>query len=308
MKTHHPSVGLERLCTLFGKSRQAYYDHYWRQADDQLQEAVMVELVRSVRQRLPRLGARKLLLVLQQDFAAHHISIGRDRFVQLLRKHELLVRRTKRYVRTTDSNHPFKKWADLVGRAWEASTTEQLWVSDITYLRTESGFVYLSLITDAYSHKIVGYHLSQHLKAQGCIIALNKAIATLKGTQEQRTLIHHSDRGVQYCCDAYVQVLQHHHIAISMTQSGSPYDNAMAERVNGILKTELLLEQTFSTYSAAVPLVHQAIDAYNRLRPHMSCGNLTPEQVHQQQQPITAVKKMWKSKPRTVKLNPYYCE
>jgi transposase InsO family protein len=307
MKTHHPSMGVERLCSLFGKTRQAYYDHYWRHSDDQLQEALIVELVRSVRQRLPKIGARKLLLMLQEDFAAHHISIGRDSFVQLLRNHGLLVKRTKRYVRTTDSNHPFKKWPDLI-KELAVTATEQLWVSDITYLRTESGFIYLSLITDAYSHKIVGYHLSQHLKAQGCIIALNKAIATLKGTEQQRKLIHHSDRGVQYCCDAYVQVLQHHHIAISMTQSGSPYDNAMAERVNGILKTELDLERTFQSYSAAVPVVHQAIDAYNRLRPHMSCGNLTPDQVHQHQQPTTAVKKMWKSKPRTVKLNPYYCE
>jgi len=307
MKTHYHAIGLERLCSLFGKTRQGYYDHYWRQADDQLQEALIVQLVRSVRQRLPKLGARKLLLLLHDDFSAHHINIGRDRFVELLRNHELLVKRTRRYVRTTDSNHPFKKWPDLVRRELQVSATEQLWVSDITYLRTENGFIYLSLITDAFSHKIVGYHLSQHLKAQGCIIALNKAIATLKGTEEQRTLIHHSDRGVQYCCDAYVQVLQHHHIAISMTQSGSPYDNAMAERVNGILKTELNLDCTFQSYGAAVPLVHQAVDAYNRLRPHMSCGNLTPEQVHQQQQP-TALKKLWKQKQYAVKLNPYYCE
>src|SRR3954467_3123850 len=309
MKMHHSCIGVERLCTLFGKTRQAYYDHYWRQSDEQLQEALIVELVRSIRQRLPKPGARKLLLLLQDDFSAHHISIGRDRFLQLLRKHELLVRRTRRYVPTTDSNHPCKKGPDLVRRGeLQVSATEQLWVSDITYLRTEGGFIYLSLITDAFSHKIVGYHLSQHLKAQGCIIALNKAIATLQGTPEQRTLIHHSDRGVQYCCDAYVQVLQHHHIAISMTQNGSPYENAMAERVNGILKTELELERTFSTYSAAVPVVHQAIDAYNRLRPHMSCGNLTPDQVHHQQQPTTAVQKMWKTKQRSVKLNPYYCE
>jgi putative transposase len=306
MKTHHPAIGLERLCTLFGKTRQAYYDHYWRHCDEQLQEALIVELVRSVRQRLPKLGARKLLMVLGEDFAAHHITIGRDRFLELLKSHDLLVRRIKRYVRTTDSNHPFKKWTDLVKDMPELSAIEQLWVSDITYLRTVDGFVYLSLITDAYSRKIIGYHLSQHLKAQGCISALNKAIATLKGNKEQRTLIHHSDRGVQYCCDAYVEVLQHHLITISMTQSGSPYDNALAERVNGILKTELLLDSTFSSYSAAVPVVHQAIDAYNRLRPHMSCGNLTPEQVHQQQ--TTALKKMWKPKQRTVKLNPYYCE
>src|SRR3954447_22852207 len=166
MKTHYPATGLERLCTLFGKTRQGYYDHYWRQSDDQLQEALMVELVRSVRQRLPKLGARKLLMVLEDDFTAHHISMGRDSFPELLRKHELLVKRTKRYVRTTDSNHPFKKWPDLIRRELQLTVIEQLWVSDITYLRTEGGFIYLSLITDAYSHKIVGYHLSQHLKAQ----------------------------------------------------------------------------------------------------------------------------------------------
>src|SRR4051812_4394188 len=200
MKTHHPFIGLERLCTLFGKTRQAYYDHCWRQSDEGLQEALIVQLVRSVRQGLPKLGAGKLLLILEDDFAAHHISMGRDSFVQLLRNHELLVKRTKRYVRTTDSNHPFKKWPDLIKGSPPLQATEQLWVSDITYLRTESGFIYLSLITDAFSHKIVGYHLSQHLKAQGCLIALHKAIATLKGSEEQRTLMHHSDRGVQYCC------------------------------------------------------------------------------------------------------------
>jgi putative transposase len=307
MKTHHPALGLERLCSLFGKTRQGYYDHYWKQSDDQLQQALILELVHDMRQKLPKIGARKLLVMLHDDFAAHHITIGRDRFLQLLRTHDLLVKRTKRYVRTTDSNHPFKKWSDLSKELPPLTAIEQLWVSDITYLRTESGFIYLSLITDAYSRKIVGYHLSQHLKAQGCIIALNKGIATLKGSKEQRTLLHHSDRGVQYCCDAYVQVLQHHHIAISMTQSGSPYDNAMAERINGILKTELMLDGTFQSYSAAVPVVHQAIDAYNRLRPHMSCGNLTPEQVHHQQQ-TTALKKMWKSKQYPVKLNPYSCE
>lgn len=311
MKTHHhPVIGLERLCRLFGKTRQGYYDHYWRQCDEQLQEALVLELVRSWRQRLPKLGARKLLVLLREDFAAHHITIGRDRFLQLLRSHELLVKRTKRHVRTTDSNHPFKKWTDLLKDRVdkkELSATEQVWVSDITYLRTENGFVYLSLITDAFSHKIIGYHLSQHLKAQGCISALNKAIATLRGTEEQRTLIHHSDRGVQYCCEGYIEVLQHHHIAISMTQSGSPYDNALAERVNGILKTELNLDNTFSSYSAAVPAVHQAVDAYNRLRPHMSCGNLTPEQVHHQQ-PATPLKKMWKPKNYSVKQKPYSCE
>jgi transposase InsO family protein len=173
----------------------------------------------------------------------------------------------------------------------------QLWVSDITYLRIRDGFVYLSLITDAYSRKIVGFHLSQHLKAQSCIIALNKAINSWTATRQ--ALVHHSDRGIQYCCDMYVSLLMEKGIKISMTQNGSPYENAMAERVNGILKDELGLDKTFASYADAVAPTHRAIDIYNRLRPHMSCGYLTPEQAHLKQGNL---KKAWKSKKATVKL------
>ncbi len=289
MKTHHPSIGLQRFCRLFGKTRQAFYDHSWRQAEDQMREALIVELVRSIRSSLPRLGGLKLLHLLRDDFAAHRVSIGRDTFFALLKKHDLLIRTKKRYAVTTWSNHPYKKWQDLA-KGLTVNAPEQLWVSDITYLRTEGGFVYLSLITDAYSRKIVGYHLSEHLKAQGCLTALNKAIGsrTTKGT-----LIHHSDRGIQYCCEPYVSLLQQNGINISVTQSGSPYDNAVAERVKGILKTELNLDKTFATYQAALPVVHRAIDAYNRLRPHLSIANLTPEQAHRSSGPLT---KNWKPK------------
>lgn len=229
------------------------------------------------------------MYMLKDDFAAHNISIGRDSFFTLLKKHDLLIRRKKRYAVTTDSNHHFKKWQDLL-KGLQIMASEQVWVSDITYLRTTEGFVYLSLITDAYSRKIVGYHLSQHLKAKGCLIALQKAIGSRITTN---ALIHHSDRGIQYCCEPYVSLLQQHGINISMTQSGSPYDNAIAERVNGILKTELQLDRTFATYSQAVPVVHQAIDAYNRLRPHMSISNLTPDQAHYSTQNLI---KKWKNK------------
>ncbi len=278
MKAIYPSIGLERLCRLFGKTRQAFYDHTWRYSDDQLQDALMIGLAH-IRKSLPKAGGLKLMHLLKDDFKAHNISVGRDSFFALLRKHDLLVRRRKRYAVTTNSNHPYKKWQDLI-KGIQLTSAEQLWVSDITYLRTESGFLYLSLITDAWSRKIVGYHVSQHLKAQGCLIALEKALASLRQSKEQRTLIHHSGRGIQYCCEPYVSILQEHNILISMTQSGSPYDNAMAERVNGILKTELNLGNTFAGYSAAVPVVHRAIDAYNRLRPHMSLGYLTPDQAH----------------------------
>ncbi|RZL07914.1 MAG: IS3 family transposase [Pedobacter sp.] len=289
MKEMYPSVGLEKICRLFGKTRQAYYDHSWRNDDHRMQEGLIIDLVKNTRKSLPKTGGLKLMYMLKDDFAAHNIFIGRDSFFTLLKKHDLLVRRRKRYAVTTDSNHPYKKWPDLV-KGLEVKASEQLWVSDITYLKTTEGFVYLSLITDAYSRKIVGYHVSQNLKAQGCLIALNKAIGSRR---TNRPLIHHSDRGIQYCCEPYVSLLQQNGISISMTQSGSPYDNAVAERVNGILKTELQLDDTFSNYGHAVAGVHKAIDAYNRLRPHMSISKLTPDQAHHStQNPL----KTWKRK------------
>ncbi|MFI5140696.1 MAG: IS3 family transposase [Sphingobacteriales bacterium] len=289
MKLHYPSVGLEKICRLFGKSRQALYDRNWRESNEQLREALIIDLVKLTRCVLPKVGGLKLLCMLHNNFAAHQITMGRDRFFRLLRKHNLLVKTKKRFMRTTMSNHHFKKWPDLT-KDVQVRAAEQLWVCDITYLTTQNGFIYLSLITDAYSHKIVGYHLSQHLKAQGCLIALNKAITSLSANA---SVIHYSDRGIQYCCDAYVEILQNNNINISMTQSGSPYENAIAERTNGILKTELNLDKTFASYATAVAEVHQAIDVYNRIRPHMSCGNLTPEKAHHQISPLI---KKWKTK------------
>lgn len=289
MKQLHPSIGLGKLCRLFGKTRQAFYDHSWRGNDEQLQEGIIIDLVKQVRKSLPKVGTLKLIHILKDDLAAHGICIGRDSFFALLKKHQLLVKRKKRYAVTTDSNHPYKKWADMV-KGLSIQTPEQVWVSDITYLRTTNSFIYLSLITDAYSRKIIGYHLSQNLKVQGCLISLNKALST---RSTNHPLIHHSDRGIQYCCEPYVSTLQQHNIAISMTQDGSPYDNALAERVNGILKTELNLRDTFNSYSEAIPVVHQAIDAYNRLRPHMSIDNMTPNKAHFS--PLK-LQKRWKKK------------
>jgi len=289
MKVLYPHIGLEKLCTLFGKTRQAYYDHCRRASNAQLQEGLMIDLVKSVRRSMPRIGGLKLLRMLEEDFATHRLSIGRDRFYGLLRKHKLLVRIPKRYAVTTNSNHPYKKWKNLV-KGISATESEQIWVSDITYLKTKSCFLYLSLITDAYSRKILGYHLSQTLKAQGCLIALNKAI----GSRTKNTnVIHHSDRGIQYCCQEYVDLLHKNGISISMTESGSPYDNAIAERINGILKTELRLGEVFDNYTVAVPAVHQAINTYNRIRPHYSVSGLTPEKAHITNDPVS---RLWKTK------------
>jgi len=296
MKRYYTTTGIVKLCGLFGKTRQAFYDHNWRSSDEQLQEALLISRIKAIRESIPGIGGLQLYRMLKPEMQLHHIAIGRDKFYLLLKKHGLLIKHKKRYIITTDSNHPYYKWADLTENI-ELTGKEQLWVSDITYLHTENGFTYLSLITDAWSRKITGYHLSQQLKAQGCIIALNKAIATLSN-DKNRTLIHHSDRGIQYCCGPYVDTLQKNNIRISMTQSGSPYDNAIAERVNGILKHHMGLNKVFKSYPLAAAAVCKAIDAYNRIRPHMSLNNLTPEAAHNSNNPVT---KKWKNKKYPVK-------
>jgi transposase InsO family protein len=292
MKQYYPLAGLAKLCGLFGKTRQAFYDMSWRSSDDQIQEAFIIDKVKTLRQQAKGVGGSQMHRILKEELRLYNIAVGRDSFYALLRKHGLLIKRKKRYVITTDSNHPYYKWPDLTGDL-TLTGTEQLWVSDITYLRTENGFVYLSVITDAYSRKITGYHVSQQLKAQGCMIALNKAIAGLCTGKEKRKLIHHSDRGIQYCCDPYVTLLQNNNINISMTQTGSPYDNAIAERVNGILKHQIGLNEVFKNYASAVSAVCKAVDIYNCVRPHMSVSNLTPEKAHNTKQ--TLIKK-WKPK------------
>ncbi|AXY76948.1 IS3 family transposase [Paraflavitalea soli] len=297
MKQHYPQAAIGTLCALFGKTRQAYYEHGWQAANGQLREELVLDLATQARKVLKKEGAVKLLGSLRPALQSHNITMGRDRFFKLLRKHNMLQKRKKNHARTTWSDHPYRKWPNLI-KGLEALKPQQHWVSDITYLRTEKGFMYLSLITDAYSRKIVGYHVSQNLRVQGCLIALNKAIRSLKDYVPQ-SLIHHSDRGIQYCCDQYVSVLQTNQIRISMTQTGSPYENPVAERVNGILKTELDLDRVFEGYSQATSVTHNAIDLYNRLRQHMSCDNLTPDQAHLREGKL---KKRWK--PRKRKNNP----
>ena len=277
MRKVYRTIPIGILCGLFGRSRQAWYDHGKRHDGALLEEGLVLSWVSDIRSDLPRLGGVKLLQMLGPAMAEHHIHIGRDAFFLMLRNNGLLVQARKRYTTTTFSHHHFKKWPDLVQRR-KAIMAEEIWVSDITYLRTASGFVYLFLITDAYSRKIVGYHLGQTLRASGCIIALEKAIR--ERIYPQRPLLHHSDRGIQYCCQEYTELLQQQGIAISMTQSGSPYDNAIAERVNGILKQEFDLYEVFSGYSEATAKVCRAIALYNNRRPHFSCDMKTPENTH----------------------------
>lgn len=218
--------------------------------------------------------------MLTDTLKKHGISIGRNKLFDLLGDYGLLVRRRKRRrVSTTNSNHPFCKYPNLV-RELQVLRPNHLWVSDITYLSLTDSFCYLSLVTDAYSRKIVGYCLHPTLKKEGPMQALKMAVADKVYRQP---LIHHSDRGLQYCCGDYISLLEQSGIGISMTEKGDPYENAIAERVNGILKCEFELDRDFDSLEAAKVVVEGAIDIYNHQRPHSSCNYLTPAAAHLKQ-------------------------
>ncbi len=253
---------------------------------------MVLDLVREERTDLEKSGIHKLYKAIKPKLEAHQIKMGRDKLLVLLREHSMLIRPRRKYARTTNSYHRFYKWPNLI-EGFEPDAPEQLWVSDITYIRIRGGFLYLSLVTDAYSRKIVGFHLSQSLSAKGPISALRMALASRE--HPDRTLIHHSDRGIQYCCNEYIAILESAEIAISMTQHSDPTENAIAERVNGILKGEFNLDRTFRDYRSALPPLVRAIDLYNRRRLHASCDYMTPEQAHQCQGPL---KKRWTQKKK----------
>lgn len=269
---------IDNLCAVFGYSRQAWYNHLKSEQVQLLEEYIVLEEIRSIRRELPKTGCIKLHKELNNGFLqAHGIAMGRDAVFNLVRSNGMLVKTRKKWAYTTNSFHRYRIHPDLVQRR-AAIRAEEIWVSDITYLRTGAGFVYLSLVTDAYSRKIVGHHLASDLKAIGCIKALNRAIKSR--LHPARPLIHHSDRGTQYCCDDYVNLLKESKIQISMTQTGSPYDNAIAERVNGILKMEFDLEKTFKNATQARAFVELGIHKYNNIRMHASCDYQTPQNTH----------------------------
>lgn len=277
MKVTYRAISLDRLCRLFGKSRQSYYKQNNRQQQADVRNQLVLERVREIRQHSHRMGTLKLRHILSREMGDAIRGLGRDAFFRLLRTNRLLIKPKKRYAISTQSDHRFKKWPDLVQRK-QPERPEQLWVSDITYVRIKHRWLYLCLITDAFSRKIVGYKLTHSPTTKACLAALRMAINTR--LYPEMKLMHHSDRGIQYCSVAYVNTLQAHDIAISMTASGSPYDNAVAERLNGILKHEYHMEDTFDDYSEALRQLVKAVDIYNNFRPHMSCNMLSPQEVH----------------------------
>jgi transposase InsO family protein len=217
--------------------------------------------------------------MLTEILQKHQISIGRDNLFDLLAAYSLLVRRRKRKrVNTTDSNHPFRKYPNQI-RDLQVIRPNHLWVSDITYISLADCFCYLSLVTDAYSRKIVGYCLYPNLRREGPLQALGMALAGLP-VKPEAVLIHHSDRGLQYCCTDYIALLESNMMTISMTEKGDPYENAIAERINGILKEEFALDRDFDNFEQAKITAEKAINTYNQIRPHASCNYLTPDQAH----------------------------
>lgn len=264
------------MCRYFNISRMAYYKSLNRLNHKELSEELIIELVREVRKTQPRVGGRKLYLHLYHNLQKIG-KIGRDKFFDILRANELLVERKKSYTKTTQSYHRFYKWNNLI-RHRVFTRSNQCWVSDITYLRTELGFVYLFLVSDLYSRKIVGWNLSNSLSIEGGIKALKMALK--QRTDKKLPLIHHSDRGVQYCSKEYVKLLQKNKIQISMTQENHCYENSIAERINGILKDEFLLDSTFKNKSFAEKTCKQSITTYNNIRLHGSLNYQTPYKIH----------------------------
>lgn len=234
-------------------------------------------MVHNYRKQLPRLGGRKLYALIKTELDQLPVSIGRDKLFDILRANELLVKPKKSFARTTNSSHRFRTYNNLI-KDVKPVRKNQVWVSDITYIRTMQGFCYLALITDAYSRKIMGFDISDSLELVGCIRALKKATRGHK--LFNYTLIHHSDRGIQYCSNQYIKLLKDREICISMAAKGNCYENALAERVNGILKGEFNLDSTFKSKQQAYKAAKQAIFAYNEIRPHFSIDLQTPNRKH----------------------------
>lgn len=260
-----------------GMTRQNYYKRRRRRERLAVDEELVVTLVRQQRQLQPFLGGRKLLHLVQRELAKASITIGRDRFFDLLGRHNLLIKRRLRSARTTDSRHWFRVYANLL-KDMVLSGPHQALVSDITYIRTEEGFLYLCLVMDAFSRAIVGYDCSDNLEREGAIRALRQALGQLP---PGAATIHHSDRGSQYCCGEYVALLEAAGVSISMTQENHCYENAQAERLNGIVKQEYGLGGTFGLKSQARRAVAEAVALYNHRRPHEALGYAVPMEVHQ---------------------------
>lgn len=270
-------MNVAAVCRTLGMSRQNYYARRRQRQRRAVDEELVVELVRRERRLQPRLGTRKLRVLLRGELKEAGIRLGRDRFFELLGRHDLLLApvRSDR-PSTTSSRHALPVFKNLV-REVEPSGPNQVWVSDLTYLRTREGFLYLALITDRWSRKIVGHHCGDTLEVSGCLAALSMALRELPAGARP---IHHSDRGSQYCCHEYVKRLGEHGLQVSMTEVDHCAENALAERMNGIVKSEYGLGKEFANKAAVPMAVQQGVSLYNTRRPHTALDYETPEARH----------------------------
>jgi putative transposase len=262
---------------LFGVDRQVYYRKKRSKQKRQDIASQVIELVRGIRQQMPRVGTRKLYYLLESRLKL--LSVGRDRLFRILKANHLLIIPKRSYRITTNSHHRFRKHKNLIEHL-AITRPEQVWVSDITYLGNRENPCYLSLVTDAYSKLIVGYNVSENLNTESCIKALEKAVKSRQYKSEP--LIHHSDKGIQYCSNEYQKTLSENDLQCSMTESYDPYQNAIAERVNGILKQEFMIDEYRVELSEIAQIVKESIGIYNTKRPHYSAYMLTPKQMHTQ--------------------------
>ncbi len=264
-------------CTLFGIDRQVYYRNVKRRIIKQDKAGLVVQMVLKSRTQMPRIGSKKLYYLLNQDLKK--LKIGRDKFIDILRANHLLIVPKRSYHVTTNSHHRFRKYKNQL-LDLQITKPEQVWVSDITYIGKREKPCYLSLITDAYSKKIVGYNVSENLNTESSLVALKRAIKQREN--KKAPLIHHSDRGLQYCSNEYQNELSKHKINPSMTQNSDPYENAVAERINGILKQEFNIDKYNQDLPIMKQIIKQTVEIYNEKRPHLSNHMLTPNQMHQQ--------------------------
>lgn len=302
MKNTFRHIGLAKLCGWFGVTRQAYYQNEKKEVVVGIKDDLLLEEIRKIRENHNRMGTRKLYEKLQPFMLEHQIKLGRDGLFDLLSSNQMLVRKRKRRVQTTQSHHWLKKYTNLI-RDFVPTAPNQLWVSDITYWKNNLGNLYISFITDAFSRKVVGYHVAQTMEAVETIEALRMALSGLFERPESHPrLIHHSDRGAQYCSHNYVKLLRDNQIQISMTENGDPLENAIAERLNGILKDEYLNDKHVESTEEAKRLLAHAVNLYNNDRPHMSIGYHCPNQVHKQNLKTDRLwKNYYKKNPTIVK-------
>jgi transposase InsO family protein len=261
-----------------GYCRQYYYKQQKDIARQEAKKGEVKQLVDAQRKLLPRLGTRKLYYLIKGQLEARRIKFGRDKLFELLKECNLLIYPQRRYIQTTMSKHWMKKWPNII-KDKSITGSDQVWVSDITYIKTEQGNCYLNMITDVYSRKIVGYALDNTMQTESMIKALE--MATKQKVNQEVQTIHHSDRGLQYCSKEYVELTAKNNIKLSMTENPDPYENALAERMNRTIKEEFGLNRKLKNKEQVAQLLKESINLYNQYRPHLALMMRTPEEIYQ---------------------------